>query len=74
MALCLLVYNLATYFLHQTMEGREETLPNQLNKEVKQPSLAYVLRKFHGTAVVKINFGSYEQEIVVNIKALHRKS
>jgi transposase len=73
MTLCLLIYNLATYFLHQAMEEKGETLPNQLNKEVKKPSLAYVLRKFHGIAVVKINFESYQQEIVVNIKALHRK-
>jgi len=72
MSLCLLVYNLTTYFLHQAMEEKGETLPNQFNKEVKKPSLCVEKIAWY-IAVVKINFESYKQEMVVNIKALHRK-
>jgi transposase len=74
MALCLLVYNLSAYFLHKELEESGGTLPNQLKKKVKRPSLAYVLRKFNGIAVVHLDFGSYKQEIVANIQEVHRRT
>lgn len=73
MTLCLLVHNLATYFLHKELEEKEETLPNQLKKEVKNPSLCYIFRRFHGIQVIKIDFGEYKQELVSNIGEIHSR-
>ena len=70
MTLCLMVYNLAGYFLHQALESNKDSIPNQLKKATNKPTMAHVFKLFRGVQVMKINFGSYRQEIVTNMNHL----
>jgi transposase len=39
MTLCLLVYNVGQYRLRKSLEAQNTTLPNQLGKEISNPTL-----------------------------------
>lgn len=73
MTLCLMTYNLSEHFLHQELDRKREYISNQLNKPVQRPSMVYVYRLFEGIQVLKINFGTYLQEIVTNLVEELRK-
>ncbi len=42
MALCLLVYNVAEYEMREALKTHHKTLPNQLKKEINNPTLHWV--------------------------------
>ena len=67
MTLCLMVYNLSEYFLHQELSRRGEAVKNQVNKQSQRPSMSYVYRLFEGVQVLQVKFGKYFQEIVINL-------
>lgn len=67
MVLCLMVYNLAEYFLHQELRSKKASIANQVKKDTQTPSMGYIFRKFHGIQVVQVDFGSYNQELVINL-------
>jgi transposase len=48
MTLCLMVYNIAQYKLGESLKEKEDTLPNQLGKEVKNPT------ECHGWLLMRI--------------------
>ena len=54
MTLCLLVYNFAQYKLRKTLREKNETLPNQLGKQVQNPTLRWVFQIMEGIAIVKM--------------------
>nr|WP_287722048.1 IS1634 family transposase [Microcystis sp. M59BS1] len=70
MTLTLMVYNLTAYFLHQELNDKQESIPNQVKKETQKPSLAYVFRKFHGVQVVRINVGNQIKSMVSNMNSI----
>ena len=70
MCLCLMVYGFAQYTIRSILEKENETLPNQLNKETKKPSMQWVYRLFQGIHVLKIKTKELSQELVINLNPL----
>ena len=52
MTLCLMVYNIGQYRLRCTLKERNETLPNQINKPVQNPTLRWIFQIMEGISVV----------------------
>lgn len=76
MTLCLLVYNLAQHRLRQTLEQQDETLPNQLNKPIKNPTLRWVFQIMEGVSVVRLSAELTQglaREVVTNLTELRKK-
>jgi transposase len=73
MTLCLMVYNFAQAHLRQCLEENDETLPNQLGKPVKNPTLNWIAELMNVIAVVTIITNNQKQRIVTNLKPVHRR-
>ena len=73
MALCLMVYAVAEFEMRQTLKARGMTLPNQLNKGVKNPTLRWVFCMMDGITVVYIKTKSGVQAQILNIDRLREK-
>ena len=54
MTLCLLVYNHGQYQLRKTLEETKETLPNQINKPISNPTFRWVFQLMEGIAIVRL--------------------
>jgi transposase len=54
MTLSLLVYNFAQYELRKALKEQDETIPNQLGKEIKNPTLRWIFQIMEGIGIVKI--------------------
>ena len=76
MALSLLVYNVAQYRLRQALETEQKTLPNQLNKPVKNPTMRWIFQIMEGISIVRI-VGEMTQglvkEFITNLTDLRKK-
>jgi len=73
MTLCLMVYNLAQYFLRQSLKENQDTIPDPLKKPTQKPTMARVCRMFHGVQVIHIRFGEEVKEFVANLNDVLRK-
>jgi len=73
MTLCLMVYSVAQYRLRESLEAADDTIPNQLNKPTKKPTLKRVFKLFHGIQVLTIKVGDHLQELVINMNDVTRK-
>jgi transposase len=76
MTLCLLVYNVAQYRLRLKLKEEKETLPNQLEKEVQNPTVRWIFQIMEGIGLVRF----YEEgvcapirELVTNLTSLRKK-
>ena len=54
MGLCLLVYTLAQFKLRQALVQTGETIPNQLNKPIQNPTMRWVFQLFSGIHVMYV--------------------
>jgi transposase len=54
MCLSLLVYNFAQYKVRQTLAIQKETLPNQKNKQINNPTMRWIFQMMEGVGVVEI--------------------
>ena len=76
MTLCLLVYNVAQYNLRKRLTDTGDTLPNQLDKEVQNPTLRWVFQIMEGMGVLHFYEGTQikpVREWVTNMSPLRRK-
>jgi transposase len=75
MTLCLLVYNIAQYKLRSRLKETGETLPNQLNKQVQNPTMRWIFQIMEGLAVVRIqeSQGGPPRELLTNMSPLRKK-
>lgn len=73
MCLSLLIYALAEWKLRKTMAEQEETLPNQLGKPVKNPSMRWIFQQFQGIHLLYVHIKGQVQMTIVGLDALHRK-
>jgi transposase len=69
MTLCLTVYAAIEYRIRQKLQTENETLPNQLGKEVKNPTARWVFSCFTGIHVLY----DTEKVCILNFKPLHLK-
>lgn len=74
MTVCLLVYNIAQYKLRTALEEKNETLPNQLGKPVKNPTLRWVFQIMEGISIVRFYNNGFEliEEIIANLSDLRK--
>jgi transposase len=79
MTLCLLVYNVAQYRLREKLKSTGETLPNQLEKEVQNPTLRWIFQIMEGLGIARFEAGSGAEnstpvrELVTNMSPLRKK-
>jgi transposase len=73
MTLCLMVYALAQYQLREALAAAQDTVPNQLKKEIKNPTLKWVFCLFQGIHVVKATINGIVHEVVTNLNETRRK-
>lgn len=64
MTLCLMVYNISQYKLRETLKEKNETLPNQLDKQVQNPTMRWIFQVMEGVSIVQF----YEDKIHKPIK------
>lgn len=73
MTLCLLVYNFAQYRFRKTLEIKQETIPNQLNKPVSNPTLRWIFQIMDGISIVHHLIPGQTQEFITNLTELRKK-
>ena len=73
MTLCLMVYAIAQFELRSALELAQDTIPSQTKKETAKPSMQWVYRLFHGVQVITLRIQEVTQEIVINLKVVHKK-
>lgn len=71
MGLCLLVYTLAQYKLRQALVTTDKTVPNQLGKGIKNPTMKWVFTLFRGIHVGYLKTPEKSQRFVMNLKDVH---
>lgn len=69
MTLCLTVYAAIEYKIRQKLQEENQTLPNQLGKEIKNPTARWIFACFAGVHVLYVA----EKAYILNFKPLHRK-
>jgi len=71
-----MVYNVAQYRLREALKEQDETLPNQLGKEVKTPTMRWVFQMMEGIGIVRF-FEEYinkpTKEFIANLNHLRKK-
>ena len=53
MTLCLLVYNFSQYRVRKTLSESDETVPNQLGKPIKNPTVKWLFQCMEGNAIIR---------------------
>src|SRR5271163_74293 len=67
MCLCLLVYTIAQRFLRRQLEKLQASLPNQLGKPTKRPTMRWIFQLFEGVHLLIHRLSSGVQERVLNM-------
>ncbi len=73
MTLCLMVYNIAEYDLRQKLVTMGATLPNQLKKQIQNPTLRWIFQLMDGIAEVSTSTGKKQQAVISNIDDVAEK-
>lgn len=73
MGLALLVYSLAERKMRKALTDHNATVPNQVGKPVKNPTMRWVYQLFHGVHVLIIKERSITRQLVLNLTPLHRR-
>ena len=75
MTLCLMVYNISQFKLRSELKKQDETLPNQLNKRVQNPTMRWIFQLMEGIGVIQFyenNIRRPVKEMVTNINDLRK--
>jgi transposase len=73
MGLSLLVYAIAQRKLRNALAKMNETVPDQLGKPTKTPTMRWIFQKFENISLLKINDGGKVSQQVLNMKPIHEK-
>jgi transposase len=76
MTLCLMVYNFGQYRIREQLKEQQITLPNQLGKEVGNPTLRWIFQLMEGIGVVYFYEAlstQHVREVITNLTHLRRK-
>jgi transposase len=73
MTLCLIVFNLAQYFLRKALKDSNETVPDQKRKPTQSPTITRVFKLFSGVQLLTINLENHTQELVANLNDILKK-
>jgi transposase len=68
MTLCLMVYNMAQFYLRRALKASNDTVPNQSGKPIQNPTSRWIFRMMIDIAVVQIKLrGSLVKESITNV-------
>lgn len=73
MVLCLLVYRLAEHLLRSQLAQTEQTIPNQINKPTKRPTMRWIFQCFEGIDLLHIRMRSHWQIQILGLQSLHQR-
>lgn len=73
MVLSLLVYSLAQRRLRMALAQNDETIPNQVNKPTKKPTMRWVFQLFEGVNLVSITVGGATQNLIEGLNEVRQK-
>lgn len=73
MALSLMVYNITEFEMRKALKTKKLTLPNQLKKEVENPTLKWIFKLMDGIAIVHIKMGNTVHRQISDITGLRKK-
>ena len=73
MTLSLLVYSIAQRRLRNSLEENNDTIPNQISKEIKNPTMRWVFQMFFGINIIDATISKIKQRMINGIKTLHVK-
>ena len=74
MTLCLMVYNMAQFYLRKALKVNNDTVPNQSGKPVQNPTSRWIFRMMLDVAVVQMKIGDVIiREVITNLNADTRK-
>jgi transposase len=76
MTLCLMIYNVAQHRLRTVLREKNETLPNQLNKPIKNPTMRWIFQIMEGIGVIRFYEKQIRQpirEVITNLSELRLK-
>lgn len=73
MTLCLMVYGVSEYELHQSLQASNETILSQTKKPTSTPSLRWVYFLFRVVNELTVNANGHIQTLVVNLNGVLRK-
>jgi transposase len=76
MTLCLMIYNVGQYKLREQLKAHQTSLPNQLGKEVSNPTLKWIFQMMEGIDMVYFYNESLThtiREVVTNLNGLRKK-
>jgi len=73
MGLALLVYALAEHKLRTALQERGESVPNQVGKPTRHPTMRRVFQMFEGIDLLVIRTPEGVQQQVLNLKPVHRQ-
>jgi transposase len=73
MGLSLLVYALAERSIRSELTRQGRTIPNQVGKPTKRPTLRRIFQVFEGIDLLLIHQASQTQQVVVNLKPIHHQ-
>jgi transposase len=73
MTLCLMVYGVSEYELHQSLQAGNETVPDAMKKPTNTPSLRWVYFLFRVVTEVIVVVGEHGQRLIVNVSDVLRK-
>lgn len=73
MTLSLMVYNIAQRRMRNDLEKQQETIPNQIGKAIKKPTLRWVFQIFEGINFVKMKVNDEIKCVMNGINSLHEK-
>lgn len=69
MTLCLMVYAALEKELRENLRQKEETLPNQLNQPIQNPTMRWIFALFTGIHCLYTD----NQTLILNVNEIHRK-
>lgn len=76
MTLCLMVYNIMQYKLRQNLKAQNATLPNQVNKEIQNPTIRWIFQIMEGINILQLwqdNVAKPIKQIITNLTGLRKK-
>ena len=73
MTLSLLVYSVAQKHLREQLSEKNETLPNQIDKPIKNPTLRWIFQLMEGVDVIYIRVKNVIQKKIMGMTELRQK-
>lgn len=76
MTLCLMVYNVGQYRLRQQLKIQGDSLPNQLGKQVQNPTLKWIFQMMEGVGLVYFydqSLSHVVREVITHLNELRKK-